>query len=85
VDLGVRHPIFGPNPRFGGSNCPIPWLPPGTLLRTHARRLEELISARGCPIVCKRCDLILQDSTRTTVVVDGIVKVEGGGRKAEGV
>jgi hypothetical protein len=36
---------------------------------------QDIVYAKGCPIVCKRCDLLLADGTRKTVVVDGVVKV----------
>jgi hypothetical protein len=36
---------------------------------------QDIVYAKESPIVCKRCDLILQDGTRKTVVADGVVKV----------
>ena len=36
---------------------------------------QDIVYAKGCPIVCKKLDLLLQDGTRKTVVMDGVVKV----------
>jgi hypothetical protein len=36
---------------------------------------QDVVYAKQSPITCKRCDLILQDGSRKTVVVDGVVKL----------
>lgn len=36
---------------------------------------QDIVYAKESPIVCKRCDLIMEDGTKKTVVVDGVLQV----------
>lgn len=37
---------------------------------------QDIVYARGNPIVCKRFDFIFPNGTRKTVIVDGVLKIE---------
>ena len=64
------HWAYGRSDHIGGSVGPKDFSAPNRVLH------QDIVYARGNPIVCKRLDFIFSDGTRQTVIRDGVLSIQ---------
>jgi len=62
------HWAYGRSDHFGGS-VGVKDFPTGKVVH------QDIVYAKDSPIVCKKLDLIMEDGSRKTMIVDGVLKV----------
>jgi hypothetical protein len=64
------HWAYGRSDHIGGTVGPKDFSAPNKVLH------QDIVYARGNPIVCKRLDFIFSDGTRQTVIRDGVLSIQ---------
>jgi hypothetical protein len=64
------HWAYGRSEFLGGTVSPKDFSAPSKVLH------QDIVYAKGNPIVCKQFDFIFPDGTRKTVIVDGVLNIE---------
>src|ERR1700752_356757 len=64
------HWAYGRSEFLGGTVTPMNFSAPDKVLH------QDIVYAKGNPIVCQRLDFIFPDRTRKTVIVDGVLNIE---------
>jgi hypothetical protein len=65
------HWAYGRSEFLGGTVSPKDFSAPDKVLH------QDIVYAKGNPIVCQRYDFVFPDGTRQTAVIDGILNIEG--------
>jgi leucyl aminopeptidase (aminopeptidase T) len=63
------HWAYGRSDQFGGTVSPNDFSSPDKVIH------QDIVYAKGSPIICRRLDFLFPDGTRQTVIQDGVLQL----------